>query len=168
VNKDKIIKIETAAKISAQLKKQGKKIIFCSGCFDILHSGHAVFFEQCKRLGDVLVVSVGSDCVIRKLKGQQRPFNSENNRLFLVSAMQDVDYVILGENELLPGKIDFGTAVDALRPDVFVLNSDDSAVKEKKELCCRLGIEIKLVKRSVPNFLHPMSSSKIIKNILDS
>ena len=68
-----------------------KKIVFCTGCFDILQSGHAVFFNQCRQKGDILVVGVGRDQVITELKGPCRPVNPENNRVYLVAAFQEVD-----------------------------------------------------------------------------
>jgi len=75
-------------------KYSDKKIVFCTGCYDILQSGHAVFFSQCKELGDILLVGVGRDIVISKLKGPGRPINPENNRMYLVAALQEVDYAI--------------------------------------------------------------------------
>ena len=158
---DKIISCEDLAEI----RKKHKKIAFCSGCFDVLHSGHAVFFRQCKSFADTLVVSVGSDSVLKILKGQGRPVNPEKNRMYLLAAFQDVDYVILGEEEIRPGKINFYNTIKNLKPDIFVLNDDDSAVKEKKALCENLGIELKLVPRVVLPFLKKISTTEIIKKI---
>lgn len=163
--KNKILKIRDLKKISDKLKKQKKKIVFCSGCYDVLHSGHIVFFEQCRKFGDILVVSVGRDEPIKKQKGPGRPVNPENNRLFLVASLGCVDYAILGEKNMLPGKIDFYNIIKNLRPDVFVLNDNDSAIKEKRELCNKLNIELKLVKRTVPKFLKAVSSTEIIEKI---
>lgn len=152
-----------------KIRKKYEKIAFCTGCYDVLQSGHAVFFKQCKEFADILVVGVGTDKIIKRLKGPDRPINPENNRLYLVAAMQDVDYVILNDKEMMmPGKIDFYNVIKELRPDVFVLNDDDSAIKEKKELCDRLSIELKLVSRIIPDFLKATSSSEIINKIKDS
>lgn len=54
------------------------------------------------------------------------------NRLFLVASMQDVDFVILNEEEILPGKIDFYNTINLVKPDIFIVNDDDSAINEKK------------------------------------
>jgi len=143
----------------------GKKIVFCTGCYDILQSGHAVFFSQCREFGDILVVGIGRDSVIARLKGPGRPVNPENNRLYLVAAMHDVDYAVLNTEEVLPGKIDYGSIIEKLLPDVFVLNDDDSAVEEKRELCRRNGVDIKFVSRIVPEGLHPTSTTHIIDKI---
>ena len=120
---------------SIRSRHPDKKIIFCSGCYDILQSGHAVFFNQCKEFGDILVVGIGRDSIISKLKGPERPVNPENNRLYLVAAMHDVDYAVLNSTDLLPGKIDHAPILENLRPDIYVLNNDDSDIAQKTPIC---------------------------------
>jgi cytidyltransferase-like protein len=142
-----------------------KKIIFCTGCYDILQSGHAVFFNQCKELGDILVVGVGRDSVISQLKGPGRPVNPENNRLYLVAALHDVDFAVLNGSEIKPGKIDFENIIEKLRPDVFVLNDDDSGVEAKTEICTRYGVKTQFVSRIVPPELEATSTTRIIDKI---
>lgn len=146
-------------------KHPGKTIVFCSGCYDILQSGHAVFFDQCRKFGDILVVGIGRDAVLRQLKGPGRPVNPENNRLYLVAAMQDVDYAVLNSSTLLPGKMDHAPTLQKLRPDIYVLNSDDSDIEAKRALCERIGVEIRFVDRVVPPELEATSSSRIIDKI---
>ena len=154
----KIVRVEEFP----ELRERHSRIALCSGCYDVLQSGHAVFFEQCKEFADTLVVSVGRDSTIRALKGAGRPVNPENNRLFLVAAFEEVDYAVLGDEEVRPGKIDFYEVMRALRPDVFVLNADDRAIAEKEALCRELGVELRLVERSVPEFLTPTSTTEIL------
>jgi cytidyltransferase-like protein len=151
----------------AEIRKDhsDKKIVFCTGCYDILQSGHAVFFNQCKELGDILVVGVGRDNVITALKGPGRPVNPENNRLYLVAAMHDVDYAVLNDRTIRTGKIDFETVIEKLRPDFFVLNDDDSGIEHKRTLCDRFNVEIKFVSRIVPEELEPTSTTRIIDKI---
>ena len=146
-------------------KHAEQKIVFCTGCFDILQSGHAVFFNQCKELGDILIVGVGRDDIIGRLKGPGRPVNPENNRVHLVAALEDVNYAVLNDRELTEGKIDFGKILDNLKPDIFVLNEDDSDVESKKVLCDRNNIKLEFVKRIVPSVLDPTSTSRIIDKI---
>lgn len=143
----------------------GKKIVFCSGCYDILQSGHAVFFSQCKEFGDILVVGIGRDSVISRLKGPGRPVNPENNRVYLVAAMHDVDYVVLNSEEIKSGKIDHEPVIEKLRPDVYVLNQDDSGVDAKRDLCRRFGVALRFVERVVPEELMPTSTTQIIDKI---
>ncbi len=147
------------------IRKNHSSIVFCSGCYDILQSGHAVFFNQCKQFAKTLVVGVGRDSTLRTLKGPTRPINPENNRLYLVAALEDVDYAILNDKEIREGKIDFQSILESLRPDVFVINDDDSALKEKAAICNRLGIRIEQVSRIVPEELTPTSSTQIAQKI---
>jgi cytidyltransferase-like protein len=142
-----------------------KKIVFCSGCYDILQSGHAVFFSQCKEFGDILVVGIGRDSVISRLKGPGRPVNPENNRLYLVAAMHDVDYAVLNSEEIKPGKMDHEPIIENLRPDAYVLNKDDSGIEAKEELCRRFGVALRFVEREVPPELEPTSTTQIIDKI---
>lgn len=159
----KVVTAEQLRKIRKE--NPSRKIVFCTGCYDILQSGHAVFFNQCKQFGDILVVGVGRDSVISQLKGPGRPVNPENNRLYLVAAMQDVDYAVLNDDHLSSGKIDFREIMQQLMPDVFVLNEDDTGIPEKKELCMQLGVNMKFVKRIVPPELEPTSTTRIIDKI---
>jgi cytidyltransferase-like protein len=109
---------------SVRKRHFGKTIVFCSGCYDILQPGHAVFFDQCCQFGDILVVGVGRDSVITRLKGSGRPINPETNRLYLVAAMQVVDYAVLNDADMLHGKMDHATILENLRPDAYVLNDE--------------------------------------------
>jgi len=161
--KAKILTREKLGDFRAQNKD--KKIVFCTGCYDILQSGHAVFFNQCREFGDLLVVGVGRDAVISKLKGPGRPVNPEMNRLYLVAALHDVDYAVLNDPEIVGGKIDFKSIIENLRPDVFVLNDDDSGVTEKAELCKQVGTRMEFVSRVVPPELEPTSTTRIIDKI---
>jgi len=145
----KIVKKEHLPLIRERHKD--KKIVFCTGCFDVLHAGHS-----CKSLGDVLVVGIGSDSIIQKLKGPGRPVNSEMNRAFLIASLNNVDYVVINDEEMQEGKIDFKTAIENL-------NDDDSAINLKKKFLDKHGVELKLVKREVPPELNPISSSEIIR-----
>ena len=142
----------------------GKKIAFASGCYDILQPGHAVFFEQMKQYGDIVVIALGRDVVISALK-PGRPINPEMNRAYLLASMKDVDYVIIDSPKMEEGKIHFGETLKALKPDVFVLNDDDSSIDLKRKLCKKLKIKFVLVKREVPAFLKATSSSDIIEKI---
>ena len=159
----KVVGAEALSEI--RVKNPGKKIAFCSGCFDILQSGHAVYFNQCHQYADILVVGVGRDATIQTLKGPGRPVNPESNRVHLVAAMQDVDYAVLNDDHIGEGKIDFAQVMANLRPDIFILNDDDSSIGPKKNLCDHLRAEMVLVKREVPQALVPTSTTNIINKI---
>jgi rfaE bifunctional protein nucleotidyltransferase chain/domain len=160
--KSKVLKKSQLHLIRKKSNKEEKKIVFCTGCFDILQSGHAVFFNQCKKFGDILVVGIGRDSTIKALKGPSRPINPEINRLYLTAALEDVNYAVLNDTEITQGKIDFEEVISLLKPDVFVLNNDDSSINEKNELCQKYNVEMKLVPRIVPQELKPTSTTEII------
>ena len=152
----------------AELRDDQSVTGICTGCFDILQSGHAVFFQQCKEYVDRLFVVVGRDSVIGKLKGAGRPINPQNNRLYLVAALEAVDYAVLGDRKVRPGKIDCYNVVQALRPDKYILNKDDGGLTEKRELCRSFGMELVTVPRVVPEFLTPTSTTEIVRKAAES
>ena len=157
----KIISVEDLVEI--RKKNLDKKIVFCTGCFDILHSGHAVFFSECKKLGDILVVGVGTDKIISELKGKNRPINPERNRLFLIASIGDVDYTLLNQNTLEKNEIDYRETITKLKPNFFAINNDNKHLDINKAICDELGIKFTVLKRTVPDFLKQISTSDIIK-----
>lgn len=149
-----------------QIKNQSEgPIVFASGCYDILQPGHVIFFEQLRQLAGTVVVGVGRDSVVSELK-QGRPIVNQANRAYMLAALKPVDHVILEDREIQNGKIDFAGTLKILKPDIFVLNSDDSGIKFKRVLCDTLGITLQLVDRVTTDFLTPTSTTDIIEKIL--
>ena len=70
-----------------------KKIVFTNGCFDIIHPGHITYLNEAKSLGDILIVGINSDASVKKLKGETRPVNSEEDRKFVLENLKAVDFV---------------------------------------------------------------------------
>ena len=81
------------AHILEGLKSQGKRVVFCNGCFDVLHVGHIRYLSGAKALGDVVVVAINSDDSVRKIKGPPHPLMTETERMEIVAALRDADYV---------------------------------------------------------------------------
>lgn len=79
----------------AKLKSEGKKIVFTNGVFDIIHRGHIEYLNEAKALGDYLVVGLNADASVRRLKGDTRPVNKENDRKFVMENLKAVDDVII-------------------------------------------------------------------------
>ena len=101
-----------------QLRGQGKRIVSTNGCFDILHVGHVRILKQSKELGDILVVGINSDASVKKLKGEDRPINSQDDRAELLSSLECVDIVSI---------FDEGTPVEFLKvvkPNIHVKGAD--------------------------------------------
>jgi len=101
-----------------RLKREGKKVIFTNGCFDILHAGHTRYLREAKKLGDVLILALNSDSSVRSIKGEKRPIVPESERAEVVAALASVDYVTIFD-ELTPLEL-----IEFLQPDVIVKGGD--------------------------------------------
>ncbi len=99
-------------------KRNGRRVVFTNGCFDLLHPGHIQSLEQARALGDALVVGVNSDASVRELKGAGRPILPELERAEILAALECVDAVVIF-NEVTPREI-----IAALLPDVLVKGGD--------------------------------------------
>ena len=114
-------KIRSKAELKAvidRLKREGKKVIFTNGCFDILHAGHTRYLSEARKLGDVLVLALNSDRSVRALKGEMRPIVPEAERAEVLAALSSVDYVTVFD-EMTPLAL-----IEFLRPDVIVKGGD--------------------------------------------
>ena len=76
-----------------------KKTVFTNGCFDILHVGHVRYLKQSKALGDLLIIGLNSDSSVKRLKGSNRPVNSESERAEVLLALASVDCVVLFDDD---------------------------------------------------------------------
>jgi rfaE bifunctional protein nucleotidyltransferase chain/domain len=99
-------------------KRNGRRIVFTNGCFDLLHPGHIGSLEQARALGDALVVGLNSDASVRQLKGAGRPVLPERERAEILAALECVDAVIIFD-ELTPRDV-----IARLLPDVLVKGGD--------------------------------------------
>lgn len=70
-----------------------KKIVFTNGCFDILHRGHVTYLAEARKLGDLLIIGLNSDASVKRLKGEDRPINNEEDRKYVLSQLKSVDFV---------------------------------------------------------------------------
>jgi len=104
--------------LSDRLKKEGKKVVFTNGCFDILHVGHVKYLQEAKSYGDVLIVGLNSDSSVRELKGPTRPVNVQEDRAYILAALESVDYVVLFSEET-PHEL-----IKNIGPDILVKGGD--------------------------------------------
>lgn len=143
--------------IVKELRKQKKKIVFSNGCFDILHKGHINLLHKARREGDVLIVGVNNDESIRKVKGAERPINSLEDRITVLSGLESVDYIVAFEEES-PVHL-----IKAVHPDVFVKGSTytENSIPEAP-LLKKLGCEVKIVA-----YTEDRSTTQIINKIRD-
>ena len=110
--------ITTAQWQELAAERQGKKVVFTNGCFDVLHLGHVTYLAEARNLGDLLVVGLNSDASVRRLKGPSRPINDEHARAMVLAALQFVDFIILFEEDT-PLNL-----IQAVCPDVLVKGGD--------------------------------------------
>ena len=92
---EKILPLDRAVEAVAELKRQGKRVVFTNGCFDLLHPGHTRYLAEARKLGDALLVAVNSDRSVRALKGPGRPVLPERERAEILAALECVDYVTI-------------------------------------------------------------------------
>ena len=94
------------------------KVVFTNGCFDILHRGHFELLKYCRSLGTIVIVGLNDDKSVKELKGETRPFFSEQDRKFALECCRYVDHVILFEEET-PYNL-----IKKLKPDIIVKGGD--------------------------------------------
>jgi D-beta-D-heptose 7-phosphate kinase/D-beta-D-heptose 1-phosphate adenosyltransferase len=114
----KIFALDTVLQLVRSWREQGLKIAFANGCFDLLHPGHVSLLEQAGRSADRLIVGLNSDLSIRRLKGPNRPVQSEVARATVVASMKSVDAVVIFSEDT-PINL-----IEALEPDVLVKGAD--------------------------------------------
>ncbi len=121
------------------LEREGKKLVFTNGCFDLLHAGHVRYLEQARALGDAMVVALNSDQSVRVLKGPDRPLNHQNDRAEVLAALRAVDAVVVFDDERATALI------DAIRPHVYAKGGDytvDSLNREERAALENAGTQI--------------------------
>lgn len=139
----------------AKLKLSGYSIVFTNGCFDILHKGHVAYLQSAKSMGDILIVGMNTDASVKRLKGEERPINTLEDRAFVLSALKSVDYVVpFDEDNPL-------TLIQSIKPDVLVKGGDytmETIIGAKEVLAHGGKVEI------IP-FVEGKSTSSIIDAI---
>ncbi len=114
----KVVSREEISEHLAPYRKNGQKVVFTNGCFDILHPGHVIYLEEARRLGDCLVLGLNSDASVRRLKGEERPVNNESGRARVIAALACVDFVVIfGEDTPIE-------LIRMVRPDILVKGGD--------------------------------------------
>jgi rfaE bifunctional protein nucleotidyltransferase chain/domain len=115
---NKVLTRGTLARRLRALRRQGKRIVFTNGCFDLIHPGHIRYLRAARRLGDVLVVGLNSDASVRRLKGPTRPLVRQRDRCEVVAALEMVDCVtVFGEDTPY-------SLIKHVQPDVLVKGGD--------------------------------------------
>ncbi|TSD67934.1 D-glycero-beta-D-manno-heptose 1-phosphate adenylyltransferase [Inquilinus sp. KBS0705] len=99
-------------------KDEGNRVVFTNGVFDLLHLGHVTYLAKAADLGDKLIIGLNTDSSVKRIKGESRPINDQNNRAALLAALFFVDAVILFEEDT-PREL-----ITQLLPDILVKGAD--------------------------------------------
>jgi D-beta-D-heptose 7-phosphate kinase/D-beta-D-heptose 1-phosphate adenosyltransferase len=137
----KVLTRAQAAAFAARLRRQGRRVVFTNGCFDILHYGHVSYLERSRRLGDALIVGVNTDASVRRLKGPGRPVQNELDRARILAAQACVDAVVLFDEDT-PRDL-----IREVRPHVLCKGGDYKRIQDVVgwELVRRWGGEVVLM-----------------------
>jgi len=149
----KVCNRQTIRKISARLRKEGKKIVFTNGCFDLLHAGHVRYLNRARKLGDVLIIGLNADSSVAGLK-PGRPVNSQKHRAEVLAGLAAVDYIVIF-SEKTPYNL-----IKTVRPDLLVKGGD----WKKEDI---VGSDIAKETRSLA-YIKGLSTTKTIEKILRS
>lgn len=140
--KEKIIDAERAEAIASESSRNGRRLVFTNGCFDLLHVGHVRYLESARALGDALMVAINGDESVRALKGAGRPLNGEAERAEVIAALECVDHVVI-----FP-EMRTTALLEKVRPAIYVKGGDYTASSlntEERAALERAGAEIRIL-----------------------
>jgi D-beta-D-heptose 7-phosphate kinase/D-beta-D-heptose 1-phosphate adenosyltransferase len=135
-----VLSLSSAVAWREQLGRDGKRVVFTNGVFDILHPGHIRYLTVARSHGDALIVAVNSDRSVRANKGPNRPVNPEQERAEVIAALGVVDVAVVFDQET-PHEI-----IVALQPDVLVKGADwaHDAIVGRDTVEARGGVVIRV------------------------
>lgn len=117
-SEQKIVTLAEASEIAERWRKQGFKIGFTNGVFDLLHPGHVSLIRQARAACDKLVVGLNGDASVKRLKGESRPVQNEAARAAVLASLADVDQIVIfGEDTPI-------NVIKSIRPSVLVKGAD--------------------------------------------
>jgi rfaE bifunctional protein nucleotidyltransferase chain/domain len=148
---DKILSLPSLLDQLSADRQGGQRIVFTNGCFDILHRGHATYLQAARALGDILIVGVNSDTSVRRLKGENRPVNNEEDRAYLLASLAAIDYVTIFTEDT-PYEL-----LKQVRPDVLVKGGD---YRIEEVIGREFAQEVQLI-----DFVDGYSTTKIIQRM---
>ena len=137
---------------------KNKKIVFTNGCFDILHAGHVKYLKESKKYGDILILGLNSDSSIKRLKGENRPINNEQDRAIVLDELKSVDYVVIFEQD---SPIEL---LNIIKPNIYTKGADYTLdTLPEAQTVINNGGEVKFI-----SFVEGKSTTNVIKNILSN
>ena len=160
--------IDKLASTLQALKSQGKRIGWVTGAFDIIHIGHIRFIKWAKEHCQILVIGANSDGLVKMNKGRDRPFFNQGVRAEVLSALGDVDFILLTDNPDLSlhskeAISNLEETVQKLKPDIIIASKEtDASYSYKEESAKRLGIKFE----GCP-LPRPSSTSLLAKKLIE-
>lgn len=151
----KRLDIESLIPERERLRREGARVVFTNGCFDLLHPGHVRYLAEARALGDALIVALNSDRSVRLLKGEGRPILKEDERADVIAALESVDFVVVFDQDT-PQDL-----IARLLPDVLVKGGDWSV----DQIVGREEVEAAGGKTVSLPFVEGSSTSEIIDRI---
>ena len=154
-DRDKCVDLKSLLDQLAFIRKQGSRVAFTNGCFDILHSGHVAYLEAARQTADCLVVGLNSDSSVRSIKGDGRPINGEKDRARVLAGLGCVDFVVLFSEDT-PLEL-----ITTIEPDVLVKGADwqEEDIVGGREVKSRGGEVVRVL------FEHDRSTTEVISRI---
>ncbi len=102
----------------AEWKRDNKTVVFTNGCYDLLHPGHIRLLEQCRSMGDILILALNTDSSVARYKGPHRPLLDQSRRAAAALALASVDAVTFFDEDT-PREL-----IAAVLPDILVKGAD--------------------------------------------
>jgi D-glycero-beta-D-manno-heptose 1-phosphate adenylyltransferase len=153
----KVLSIQELKTARESLRQKNKKVVFTNGVFDIIHRGHIEYLLKARELGDALVVGLNSNSSVKRIKGEKKPIVNENDRAFILSNLNPVDYVCLFDDDT-PLNL-----ITEILPDVLVKGADWSVNNIiGKDIVEKSGGKVMTI-----DFVPDRSTTSIIDIILD-
>jgi len=142
------------------LKKDNKKIILSSGCFDIIHVGHINTLRESKKMGDILMICLSSDEQIKLLKGNDRPINNYQDRIDLFKTISYVDYIILYNEENIEKEETLGNIMKIVNPYYWVKGDDyqENKILEKHPYLTNIKLIKNVENKSTTNIINKIKN----------
>ena len=155
--REKIVDLDGAVALREKLDREGKRLVFTNGCFDLLHLGHVDYLEKARMCGDALLLALNSDRSVRELKGIQRPITAEKARQELMAALECVDAVLVFDSLRVDG------VIEQVRPHIYTKGGDytvETLVQTERAAVETAGGKIEIIP-----FVPGYSSSNTIERL---
>jgi rfaE bifunctional protein nucleotidyltransferase chain/domain len=123
----RLIPTRNIGRIATLLKKNNHRIVLTQGVWDLIHEGHAQYLQKARQFGDVLIVAVDTDEVVKHRKGPNRPIVPQEERVRMISHLKHVDLIVMKES-----KTDHNKLIRLIKPDILVISDSTESNKKGK------------------------------------